>query len=123
MLTKQTIAGWLFLTISLTGTAQAACLLHYERLACPGKEAESFKKCAGQATCDETIPGANTLDTCAAAALQACDNDRLEITRYKKMTADLDGHPLIGGFDATGKADTAGHYFCAADRPDMNKCR
>ena len=97
------------------------CVIHYVRTACKGKEAESFKKCDGQAACDKTKP-ANSAQECAAAALKSCDNDRLDITKYKAITAAYDGQALVGGFDAGGKPDPAGSNFCAADRPDLNKC-
>ncbi|MBF0182937.1 MAG: hypothetical protein HQM06_00905 [Magnetococcales bacterium] len=112
------------LAVAWVGSAYAAdCVLHYERIACAGKEAEAFKKCDGKAACDKTVKEATAKEACAAAALKACDNDRLDITKYKKVTADFDGKALVGGFNAVGKADTSGNNFCAADRPDMNKCQ
>lgn len=97
------------------------CVVHYERIACQGQEAESFKKCDGQPGCDKTKP-ANSEEECAAAALKSCENDRLDITKYKSITATYDGKALAGGFDAAGKPDPAGPNFCGADRADMNKC-
>ncbi|MBF0461835.1 MAG: hypothetical protein HQL87_10600 [Magnetococcales bacterium] len=120
---KMMVAGLVFVSAGMSGAAYADCVLHYERTACKGKEAESFKKCDGKATCDKSVKEATSREACATAALKACDNDRPDITRYKKITADLDGKALVGGFDATGKKDVAGINFCAADRPDMNKCQ
>ncbi|WP_130471673.1 hypothetical protein [Candidatus Magnetaquicoccus inordinatus] len=120
---KSVLFGAAFLAVGLTGTAYANCVLHYERIACAGKEAEAFKKCDGKAACDKAVKEAASKEACAAAALKACDNDRLDITKYKKMTADFEGKPLVGGFNAVGKADSSGTNFCAADRPDMNKCQ
>ncbi len=97
------------------------CVVHYERIACKGQEAESFKKCDGQPGCDKTKP-ANSEQECAAAALKSCDNDRLDITKYKAITATYDGKALVGGYDAAGNPDPVGPNFCAGDRPDMNKC-
>ena len=100
---------------------ESGCVVHYVRTACQGQEAESFKKCDGQAECDKTKP-ADSAEECAAAALKSCDNDRLDITKYKAITASYDGNALVGGFDAAGMPDPSGPNFCAADRPDMNKC-
>jgi hypothetical protein len=97
------------------------CALHYERIACKGQEAESFKKCDGKPGCDKTKP-ASSAEECAAAALKSCDNDRLDITKFKAITASYDGKALVGGFDAAGKPNPAGPNFCAANRADMNKC-
>ncbi|MEO5362961.1 MAG: hypothetical protein H7838_04985 [Magnetococcus sp. DMHC-8] len=123
MRVKMMVVGWMLASVGLAGVAHADCVLHYERTACKGKEADSFKKCDGKAACDKTVKEAATKEACAAAALKACDNDRLDITKYKKITADMDGKPLVGGFNAVGKADAAGTNFCAADRPDLNKCQ
>lgn len=121
----RTLAVAAGLIIASTGFALPAfagdCVVHYERIACQGKEAESFKKCDGQAGCDKTKP-ANSAEECAAAALKSCENDRLDITKYKAITASYDGKALVGGFDTAGKSDPAGPNFCGADRPDMNKC-
>jgi len=86
------------------------CIIHIFRTACSGKEAESFKKCGGNASCDETL-AASTPQECAKAALKACDNSRLDITMSKVITAVFNGRPVEGG-----------RNFCAADRPDFNKC-
>ncbi|MBF0584533.1 MAG: hypothetical protein HQL80_09920 [Magnetococcales bacterium] len=120
---KGMLAGLVFASVGLAGAAYADCVIHYERTACQGKEAESFKKCDGKAACDKAVKDAASKEACAAAALKACDNDRLDITKYKKITADFGGQALVGGFDATGKANAAGNNFCAADRPDLNKCQ
>jgi hypothetical protein len=120
---KGVLVGMVLLAGALTGTAYADCVLHYERIACVGKEAEAFKKCEGKAACDKAVKDATSKEACAAAALKACDNDRLDITKYKKVTADFAGKPVIGGFNAVGKADSTGGNFCASDRPDMNKCQ
>ena len=97
------------------------CVIHYLRTACQGQEAESFKKCDGKAECDKTKP-ADSAEACAAAALKSCDNDRLDITKYKVITARYNGEQLTGGFDAEGNADPAGTNFCDKNRPDLNKC-
>jgi hypothetical protein len=100
---------------------ESGCVVHYVRTACQGQEAESFKKCDGQAECDKTKP-ADSAEACAAAALKSCENSRLDITKYKVITAKYNGEALVGGFDAEGNADPAGANFCDKNRPDLNQC-
>ena len=97
------------------------CVVHYVRTACQGQEAVSFKKCDGQAECDKTKP-ADSAEACAAAALKSCSNSRLDITKYKVITAKYNGEALVGGFDTEGNADPAGMNFCDKNREDLNKC-
>ena len=114
----------LLASLGFSGFALAddsGCVVHYVRTACQGQEAESFKKCDGQAECDKTKP-ADSAEACAAAALKSCDNSRLDITKYKVITAKYNGEALVGGFDAEGNVDPAGANFCDKDRPDLNQC-
>lgn len=99
----------------------SGCVVHYKRIACQGQEAESFKKCDGEAECDRS-KAATSAGECSAAALKACDNSRLDITKYKVITARYNGEPLTGGFDAGGNPDPNGANFCDKDRPDLNQC-
>jgi hypothetical protein len=99
----------------------SGCMVHYVRTACQGQEAESFKKCDGQAECDKTKP-ADSAEACAAAALKSCANSRLDITKYKVITAKYNGEALVGGFDTEGNTDPAGLNFCVKNRPDLNQC-
>ena len=99
----------------------SGCVVHYVRTACQGQEAVSFKKCDGQAECDKTKP-ADSAEACAAAALKSCSNSRLDITKYKVITAKYNGEALVGGFDTEGNADPAGMNFCDKDHPELNKC-
>ncbi|MBF0310170.1 MAG: hypothetical protein HQL56_11640 [Magnetococcales bacterium] len=101
--------------------SQAECKLSYARTACKGKEADSFKKCDGKAECVQVKEAASEA-ACLEAAKKACDNDRTDITKFKQIAASWSGKALVGGFDAKGQADAAGTHFCAANRPDMNKC-
>jgi len=87
------------------------CVLKTTRAACPGKEKESYAKCNGAASCDEKIT-ADTAKECAEKAAKSCDNSRPAITKSKQVTATFDGKPVEGGKN-----------FCAADRPDFNKCQ
>ena len=121
MKTKMMFASLIFAAFGMAGVASAKCIVSYERTACQGQEAISYKKCGGNKTCDKTKEAANEA-ACMAAALKSCSNSRLDITKYKKITATYNGKPLVGGFTATGQVDPAGANFCAADRPDLNQC-
>ena len=106
----------------MAGVASAECVVHYTRTACQGQEAVSYKKCDGKQSCEKTKKAADE-SACLAAALKSCANSRLDITKYKEITATFAGKVLTGGFDAHGKPDPAGTNFCAADRPDLNQCK
>ncbi|MGI9134680.1 MAG: hypothetical protein ACR2I0_12200 [Rhodoferax sp.] len=85
--------------ILMAGNAFAAdCVLAVSRTACPGQEKESFSKCDGKASCEETVPAASAAQ-CTLKAKSACSNKRLDITKYKKITAKYDGTALDGGKD------------------------
>ena len=94
--------------VALITTARTAaagdCAVEYTRTACPGKEAESYSKCDGKQTCVLTEPAA-TAEACQAAALKACANDRLTVTKSKVIHAKFDGKPVMS---SSGKDD-----FCA----------
>ncbi len=104
----------LFSAVLLLGLVLPAlggeCVLKTTRAACPGKEKEAFSKCNGQATCEEKIAVDSEKD-CAEKALKACEISRPGITKSKSISATFDGKPVDGGKN-----------FCAADRPDFNKC-
>ncbi len=106
---KTIILAALF-SLSLAHAAEAGCVIHVIRTACPGMEDESYKKCGGAKQCD-VDDAADTEAACIAAAKANCPNSRLTITKSKIVTAKLDGKPVGGGAN-----------FCAANRPDFNKC-
>ena len=89
------------------------CIVHTNRTACPGKEAESYSKCGGSKSCDKESP-ADTEAACIAAAKEGCPNSRLEITKSKIVKARFNGKSLKGPY---------GGSFCAPNRPDFNKCK
>ena len=97
--------------LALAETAQAACVIHYNRTACPGRETESYSKCNGTKECDKEDSGAVSEKACEQAAAAACVNTRLQITKSKVITAKFNGKALRGGAN-----------FCASNRPDFNKC-
>lgn len=81
------------------GSAHAGeCVLQITRTACPGQEKESFSKCNGKAGCSESVLAASA-SQCALKAKSSCANKRLEITKYKKITATYDGAAVEGGKD------------------------
>lgn len=92
--------------------AAGDCVLAVTRVACKGKEAESYKKCEGKATCDEKKKSKDAA-ACAKEALEACENvgPRQKITESKVVKATFDGAAVEGGKD-----------FCGGGRPDFNKC-
>jgi hypothetical protein len=95
----------------MSQAASAACIVHYNRTACPGREAESYSKCNGTKECDKEDSAAVSLKACEQAAAAACANTRLQITKSKVITAKFNGKALRGGAN-----------FCASNRPDFNKC-
>lgn len=95
---------------------QGDCGISYKRTACPGKEAESFSKCNGQASCIKHVAAASP-QACQAVALKACENDRLDITKSKVILATYKGQPLKSAF---GKEDFCADYERRAT--EFDKC-
>ena len=102
-------------SLPLTTNAFAAldCIVHYNRTACPGMEAESYSKCGGSKSCDKEAD-VSTEAACIAAAKEGCPNSRLEITKSKVVKARFNGKSLPGPYSGS---------FCAPNRPDFNKCK
>jgi hypothetical protein len=94
----------------------ADCDLTYTRSACPGQEAESYKKCDGQQSCTKHVAATSEV-ACAEAAVNACANDRLEITKSKVITAKYKGKPLK---TKSGKDDMCLDY--AKRDVEFNQC-
>jgi hypothetical protein len=80
---------------------QGDCGVSYTRTACPGKEVASYAKCGGQTSCVQYVPAAS-LQACQEAALKACANDRLDITKSKVIRATYKGQSIKS---ASGKDD------------------
>ena len=97
--------GAALLLMATAGAAVAGeCAIEYVRTACPGQETESYSKCGGKQSC--VLPeAAASAEVCQAAALKACANDRLKITKSKVVRAMFDGKAVMS---ASGKED-----FCA----------
>jgi hypothetical protein len=64
----------------------AKCMVKYNRTACSGQEAVSYKKCKGKKECEKKKP-AKDLAGCQKAARKACKNTRFDITKSKVVTA------------------------------------
>lgn len=107
----QTLAFAAATLLALSATAQAACVIHYNRTACSGQEAVSYSKCNGTKECDKEDSSATSLAACEQATAAACVNTRLTITKSKVITGKFNGTALRGGSN-----------FCASNRPDFNKC-
>lgn len=82
-----------------------SCEIHFTRTACPGQDEISYKKCNGEQSCTEVVDAANA-QACKTAATAACENQRLNITKSKVITAKFDGAEL--------KTDGNSTDFCTA---------
>jgi hypothetical protein len=105
------------LLLCFSGTeALAGCDLSYTRTACPGKEAISYKKCDGKQSCVKSVSVASA-EACRVKAVAACENDRLDITKSKVLTATFNGKPVLN------KAGGVDHCQDYSEREaEFNKC-
>ena len=92
------------------------CAIEYTRNACPGQEAESYKKCDGQKSCTKYVP-ADSAAKCQEAAASACSNDRLNVTESKVIKAKYKGKELKS---KSGKDDYCIDY--AKRAAEFNQC-
>ena len=104
------------LSIGVNQAMAAPCDINYTRTACPGKEAISYKKCDGAQSCIKTTT-ADSEEACRAKAVEACANDRLDITKSKVISATFNGKPVL---NKAGKPDHCVDY--AARDAEFNKC-
>jgi hypothetical protein len=111
-----TLLSALFLSLCVGQAVAGSCDVGYTRTACPGKDAISFTKCDGKASCVKNTT-ADTADACRAKAVAACANDRLDITKSKVITATFDGKPVL---NKAGGPDHCLDY--AAREAEFNKC-
>ncbi len=106
----------LVLCLSSAWAVAGSCDVNYTRTACPGKEAISFKKCDGKASCVHTAT-TDTEEACRVKAVASCANDRLDITKNKVITATFNGKPV------KNKAGGADHCADYAERAaEFDKC-
>ena|SRR5262245_37902817 len=104
------------LLMATAGVAAAGeCAIEYIRTACPGKEAESYSKCGGKQACVQPEQTASA-QACQDAALKACANDRLLITKSKVVRAKFDGKAVMS---ASGKEDFCVDYAKRASEFDQ----
>jgi hypothetical protein len=101
---------------ALRAEDKSDCALTTTRSACPGQEAESYKKCDGKQSCVKSAP-ADSEQSCQAAAVAACSNDRLTVTKSKVVTATWKGKALK---TKDGKTDMCLEY--AKREAEFNKC-
>ncbi|MBF0193287.1 MAG: hypothetical protein HQL71_01970 [Magnetococcales bacterium] len=116
------IAAMFTVLIGISTMAYAECAVSYTRTACRGQDATSYKKCGGNKSCTK-IKKADTMHACWQAAVKSCNNGRLDITKYKQITATYNGRQLIGGFAPSGHPSNNGTNFCWGGRPDLNQCQ
>jgi len=112
---------WLVLTsvevgVEVAQADEGDCAITYTRTACPGQEAESYKKCDGKQSCTKNV-AAPSAEKCAEAAVAACSNDRLTITASKVIGASYKGKALKS---KAGKDDMCLDY--AKRDAEFNQC-
>ena len=113
MPTQQRTLAAMLLTLAMGSAYAGDCVLQITRTACPGQENESFSQCNGKPGCTESVPAASA-SQCALKAKSSCANKRLDITKYKKVSATYDGAAVEGGKDfCVGHPD-----FPHASKPD-----
>jgi len=102
--------------VELAQADEGDCAITYTRTACPGQEAESYKKCDGKQTCTKNV-AASSAEKCQEAAVQACANDRLTVTASKVISASYKGKALKS---KAGKDDMCLDY--AKRDTEFNQC-
>lgn len=113
---SRSLLGLAFLGFVSVQAFAGTCEIHFDRTACAGKEAISYKKCDGEKTCSEYVEAASAAE-CSAMAVKACENKRLDITKSKVVTASFDEKPLA---TAAGKDDFCTEY--AHTDTEFNQC-
>jgi hypothetical protein len=102
--------------VELAQADEGDCAINYHRTACPGQEAESYKKCDGKQSCTKNVAAASA-EKCVEAAVQACANDRLTVTASKVIQASYKGKALKS---PSGKDDMCLDYPKRAT--EFNQC-
>ncbi len=113
VLSIMAIAGGLWTATALAGD----CEIVVSRDACPGSEAQSYKKCDGKKTCSEMVKTADAA-ACKTAAMAACEVFRPGVTKSKSITTvKFDGAPV--------KPDGSDPDFCKSypkRAAEYNRC-
>lgn len=102
--------------LSVASAGDKGCAVTTTRNACPGQEAESYKKCDGKQTCTKDV-SADSEAKCQEAAVASCSNDRLTVTQSKVIKATYKGKPLKS---KAGKDDLCLDY--AKRDAEFNQC-
>jgi hypothetical protein len=102
--------------VEVAQAEEGECAISYTRHACPGQEAESYKKCDGKQSCTKNVAAASA-EKCVEAAVQACANDRLTVTASKVISASYKGKALKS---PSGKDDMCQDY--AKRAAEFNQC-
>jgi hypothetical protein len=110
---KSIIALSLFV---LSFTAYSKCEISYDRTACKNKEVESYAKCENKKTCTKA-EAAEDIAECQEAAMLACKNTRIDITKTKVINAKWNGKEILS---KTNKKDFCEDYSKRLD--EYNKC-
>jgi len=106
---KSLVSCVLFLCLSVSAIA-GECVLKTTRVACPGKEKESFSKCNGQASCDEKVV-ADSAKECARKRRSHATTAVLPSPRARRSPPHL-----------MGKPSKVARMFVLPRRSDYNKC-
>ncbi|MBF0205844.1 MAG: hypothetical protein HQK53_03050 [Oligoflexia bacterium] len=87
------------------------CKLQVTRIACPGKQTESFRKCDGDESCVEIIELPSS-QLCEQAAEEACFNSahNEQITKSKSITATFNDDSLENGNDICDTRNTGNRF-------------
>jgi hypothetical protein len=102
---------WLLFAICMLSNAFAGdCIIHIKRVACKGKEKDSYAKCNNLNECYMPAKVTESMIECAKLAKDECINIRKNITKSKEVTATFNGESVMG------------KNFCKPNRPDFNKC-
>ena len=102
--------------LTLSFNAFSKCEITYDRTACKGKDAESFAKCDGKKTCTK-VESAEDESECKEAALKACANSRVDVTKSKVVTAKWGDKEIMS---KSNKKDFCADYEKKA--VEFNKC-
>ena len=117
---KNTVFGLTLISLLLATHAFAGdCVMSITREACPGKDTDSYAKCGGKQSCDETKK-TGSAEACAKEAAKACQNKRLDVTKSKTIVAKFNGQSVEGGKDFC-KDKTDGIFDPTKDFPYRGK--
>jgi hypothetical protein len=103
--------------LAFSFNAFSKCEVSYDRTACAGKDSESYAKCEGKKSCTK-VESAEDESECKDAALKACANSRIDITKSKIITAKWNGKEILS---KSSKKDFCEDY--EKKGAEFNKCK